>query len=78
MRKIVITFRGENEDQIATSLTNEIGMYLEETGLESSLVSEKHVDRQLQVASFMTDKRRMEKAAKRLERRRAKYGRKRA
>lgn len=77
MRKITITFWGENEDMVANCLAREIGNALEASGVESTMVSIKEKEKEIQVPEFMRpSERQIRRMEKRRGKRRAGHGRK--
>lgn len=76
-RKILITVKGEREDELAAHIVNEACSVLDAKGVFSSVESIKEREKEIQVPGFMYDPVRSKKMSKKCEKRRAKYARER-
>lgn len=75
-RRIVLTLAGEQEDTLAARIIKESCAALDVKGMLSSVESVKERKKEIEIPSFMFERRCARKMAKRAEKRRAKRVRK--
>ena len=89
MREIVIIFRGKDEEKVAAAIASSVEKIIKKADVETGFLSKRSQNvqevteeqsvqevKQIQIPAFMIDRQHMKRNAKRLAKRRTRYGKK--